>query len=86
MKLLQEMVRKDVILRSTLGKTVSAKGMIHVLAKLFDDNFKLQDVAPYVRSVNQALQDATNAEQAHQVWRRLHQELVHSNKRSLPDE
>lgn len=86
MKLLQEMVRKDVILRSTLGKTVSAKGMIHVLAKLFDANFKLQDVTPYVRAANQALQDATNAEQAHQVWSRLHQELVHSNKRSLPDE
>ncbi len=86
MKLLQEMVRKDVILRTTLGKTVSAKGMIHVLAKLFDTNFKLQDVAPYVRTLNQALQDATDAEQAHQVWSRLHSELVHANKRSLPDE
>jgi len=86
MKLLQEMVKKDVVLRSTLGKTVSAKGMIHILAKLFDSNFKLQDVTPYVRALNRALQDATNADQAQQVWSRLHSELVHTNKRPPPDE
>ena len=86
MKLLQEMVSKNVVLRSTLGKTVSAKGMVHILAKLFGTDFKLQDVTPYVRAVNQALQSATSSEQAEQVWHRLHSELVHANKRSLPIE
>lgn len=86
MKLLREMVGRSVVLRSTIGKTVSAKGMVHVLAKLFGSNFKLQDVTPYVRALNQALTSAQTEEQAEQVWKRLHSELTHSRKRSLPDE
>lgn len=86
MKLLQEMVGRSVILRSTLGKTVSAKGIIHILNKLFGSNFKLQDVVPYVRALNQALKSVQSEVQAEQVWKRLHSELIHANKRTLPDD
>ncbi len=86
MKLLREMVGKGVVLRSTIGKTVSAKGMVHVLAKLYGANYKLQDVTPYVRALNQALQSVQTEDQAAQVWQRLQSELSHTRKRSLPDE
>ena len=86
MKLLREMVTKGVLLRNTLGKTVSATGMVTVLNKLFDSNFTIQDVVPYVRSLNQALKSAQTEEQAEQVWHRLHSELVHRNKRAIPSE
>ena len=86
MKLFEVMMSREAILRSTVGQMVSAKGMVHVLHKLFGSEFKLQDVAPYVRAFNQAAKSATNAEEADQVWNKLNSELSHARKRQLPDE
>ena len=86
MKLFEVTMSREAILRSSIGQVVSAKGMVHVLHKLFGSKFKLQDVTPYVRAFNQAFKSATTADEAEQVWNKLNSELSHARKRQLPDE
>ena len=86
MKLFEISVPRDVLLRNTLGRTVSAKQMAAVLNKLFGADFGINDTTPYVRSFNQALSSATDEKSAENTWKRLYSELSHANKRTPPTE
>lgn len=85
MKLFEVSLSRDVLLRNSLGRTVSAKQMAATLNKLFGSEFGIGDTTPYVRSFNQALVSADDEKTAELVWKRLFQELSHANKRTGPD-
>ncbi len=79
----------DSMIRNTLGRTMSAEGMIIVLKRIFGHDFTLQDVTPYLRSFNQALksinpEDENVVQSTKHLWERLAAELSHPKKRSLP--
>lgn len=86
MKLFEVSMSRDALLRNSLGRTVTAKGMAAMLNKLFGANFEMADTTPYVRVFNQALASATDEKSAERVWKRLYQELSHANKRVLPND
>ena len=85
MKLFEVSLTKGILIRNSLGRTVSAKQMAATLNNLFGSKFGIGDTTPYVRSFNQALVSADNEKDAEIVWNRLFQELSHANKRKLPD-
>ena len=81
----------DQLIRNAIGKNSSAKSILAVLNRGFNSNFTIRDVAPYVKSFNQAMKsiDPTGKnqeKQAKQMFNRLFQELSHANKRTVPDE
>lgn len=86
MKLYEVSISRDVLLRNSLGRTVSAKQMAATLNKLFGSDFEMADTGPYVRSFNQALMSANDEKSAENTWKRLYMELSHANKRTLPDD
>lgn len=77
----------DTIIRNSIGRVLSAKSISSVLNSVFGQQFSLEDVAPYVRSFNEAMQDVDpsnpNAVKvAQHLWSRLASELSHPKKRN----
>ncbi len=88
MKLVE--VTQGTLIRNSIGRVVTPKMMINVLDRVFGHNFSMEEVTPFVRPFNTAMQDLNpydnNAETAARImWSRLDAELSHRNKRSLPD-
>lgn len=86
MKLFEVQMSKDILLRNSIGRTVSAKGMASIMNKLYGTNFDMTDTTPYVRAFNNSLSGARDEKTAELAWKRLYQELSHPNKRPPPDE
>lgn len=83
-------VRSGTKIRNSIGQVITPKMMITVLSGVFGHDFSLEEVTPFVRTFNIAMQDLNpydrDAENAAKImWSRLDAELSHRNKRSLPD-
>lgn len=77
------------IIRNSLGRTLSARGIAIVLSRAFGQDFSIMDVTPYTRSINQALKnvnpyDRDALDNAKDVWLRAAAEIAHPKKRTLP--
>ncbi len=79
----------SVLIRNTIGRQLGAKDMVLILKYVFDHKVSIEDVTPYIRSFNQAMQSVEpgeNAEnQAKKIWSRFDSELSHQNKRARPE-
>ncbi len=89
MKLFEVTMSDDTMIRNTIGRTMSAEGLVIMLGRLFDLNFSLEVVTPYLRSFNEALQgidrsSETAVQDAKSLWNRFASELTHPKKRQIP--
>ena len=82
-------VTEETLIRNSIGRVVTSKMMIAVLSQVFGHDFTVEEVTPFVKSFNIAMQDLSpydeDAERSAKImWSRLDAELSHRNKRTVP--
>ncbi len=91
MKLFEVTMSDDTMFRNTIGRKMSAEGLVIMLSRLFDLNFSLEIVTPYLRSFNEALRgidrsSETAVQDAKSLWNQFASELTHPRKRQIPSD
>lgn len=82
-------VAEETLIRNSIGRVVTPKMMLSVLSQVFGHEFAIEEVTPFVKSFNIAMQDLSpydkNAERSAKImWSHLDAELSHRNKRAGP--
>lgn len=77
------------VIRNSIGQVITSKMIISTLKRLFNHEFTLEEVTPFVRPFNIAMKDINPYDKspetvAKKLWARLDAELSHQNKRTQP--